>query len=230
MLWVNQYAGFGVPIPGGNDSFSKLLLHCEGADAGTTFTDSSGLAHVVTVHGGAQLDTAQKKFDAASALFNGTDAFLSLDGSADFGFGAGDFTIDFWLRPNLLATIQALYDARPSGGGGIYPDLFIDASNKVYFVVNGVIRITSTTAVALATWYHIALARSGTSTKLFMNGAQEGATYSDSNNYLIGAGAPSIGASQPLSFMFNGWIDELRVSKGIARWTANFTPPASRYN
>lgn len=232
MLYASQLAGFGIPGLGGNDSFSRLLLHCEGADAGTTFTDSSGLGHVVTVNGGVEIDTAQRKFDASSALFNGTTGYLSLDGSADFGFGTGDFTIDFWMRANAIGTLQALYDSRPSGGSGIYPDIFIDNSvgNKITFIVNGVNRIISSAAVVAGTWYHIAVARSSTSTKLFMNGTQEGSTYSDSNNYLIGASAPSIGASVPLSFPFNGWLDELRVSKGIARWTAAFTPPTSRYN
>src|SRR3990167_5725818 len=82
-------------IGGGSawDSYTQLLLHCDGVDAATTFTDEIGKA--VTANGNAQIDTAQKKFGTASGLFDGTGDYLSLADSDDWNFGAGDFTIDF---------------------------------------------------------------------------------------------------------------------------------------
>ncbi len=79
-------------------SSAHLLLHCDGADASTTFIDATG-RHQVTVAGNAQVDTAQSKFGGASALFdNNSSSSLTLDGSTDFVFGTGDYTIDFRVR------------------------------------------------------------------------------------------------------------------------------------
>jgi hypothetical protein len=219
-------------VSGGNDAFTKLLLHFEGADASTTFTNSSASAHTVTASGNAQIDTAQFKFGSASALFDGAGDYLSLDGSSDFAAGTGDFAIDLWVRIAATGVYHYLYDGRPSGtGSGAYNSIYVNSSNSLEYYANGGTRITGTTALTTGAWYHVALTRSGTSTKLFLNGTQEGSTYSDSTNYTIGTSRPMIGVSgfdgsgSPL----NGWIDELRVSKGAARWTANFTPPSAAY-
>lgn len=211
------------------DSFTKLLLHCEGADASTTFTDSSPSPHTFTAAGNAQIDTAQFKFGAASILLDGTGDYLTGDGSADFAFGSGDFTFDFWIRINSLASTQILYDSRPASTNGVYTTLYI-SSNTLKFFVSGADRITGATTLSINTWYHIAVARSGTSTKLFLNGTQEGSTYSDSNSYLNPANRPLIGESgNTAGNPINGWVDEFRISKGIARWTADFTPPTRAY-
>jgi hypothetical protein len=213
----------------GIDQYTKLLLHCDGSDGSQTFTDSSGTGKVVTAVGNAQIDTAQSKFGGASALFDGTGDYLNLNGESDFAFGTGDFTIDFWFKLNALASpYEVYYDSRPSNG--VYPLIYSAGSPRTlrYFVSGGD-RITGTTTLTTDTWYHVAVTRSGTNTKLFLNGVQEGSTYSDSNDYLNGASKPFIGASFDGIYL-NGWIDELRVSKGIARWTANFTPPTSAYS
>ena len=84
-----------------SDAYTVLLLHCNGVDESTTFTDSSGggvgSPHTVTAVGNAQIDTAQKKFDTGSALFDGTGDYLSLEDSDDWDFGTGDFTVDCWI-------------------------------------------------------------------------------------------------------------------------------------
>lgn len=216
----------------GNDSFTKLLLHCDGADTSTTFTDSSASAHTVTTVGNAQVDTAQSKFGGESGLFDGSGDRLTLDGSSDFAFGTGDFTIDFWVRFASTSGFQGFYSSNPASTNGAYVWIRKDSSHHLSFVANGSTAvITGTTVLATGTWYHVALARSGTSTKLFLNGVQEGSTYSDSTNYLNPAGRPYIGSDAwDTTQQLNGWIDELRVSKGIARWTANFTPPTLPYS
>lgn len=210
-----------------DDGYTVALLHMDGADASTTFTDESGKSW--TANGNAQIDTAQSKFGGASYLGDGTGDYLTGTDSADFDY-AGDFTVDFWMRPNSLASTPILYDQRPSATNGLYPMIWIQAS-ILYYYTNSADRITGTTTLSTGTWYHVALARSGTSTKLFLNGTQEGSTYSDSNSYINGASAPVIGGSgfSRGTLSFNGWIDEVRVSKGIARWTTTFTPPTSAY-
>ena len=196
---------------------------------------TSHAAKTVTQNYNAQVDTSQSKFGGASALFSGTNDNLQLDSSPDFTFGTGDFTIDFWMRPNVINTDMVLYDGRPAGTNGAYATIYLSNTNKISYLANNATRITGTTNLAAGTWYHVALARSGTATKLFLNGTQEGSTYTDSTNYLPmdptpGLGRPLIGIrSTDLLSGFNGWIDELRVSKGIARWTTTFTPPTAAY-
>lgn len=209
----------------GIDSFTKLLLHCDGADASTTFTDSSSSGHTVTANGNAQIDTAQSKFGGASYLSDGTGDYLRLPSHADFGFGTGDFTVDLWMRP---ATTGDMWIYMGEANADADVGVRIETNKLVYFRPN-VDYITGTTSVSADTWYHVAVARSGTSTKLFLDGTQEGSTLSDSVDY--GASRqPFIGALYDASLSFNGWLDEIRISKGVARWTANFTPPTEAYS
>jgi hypothetical protein len=188
----------------------------------------------VTANGQTQIDTAQYKFGSASGLFDGNGDYLQLTNDADFTFGTGDFTIDCWVKLNAVGAVQLIYDGRPSGTNGAYPALAILNTNVIFYYVNAGIRIQGTTALTTTSgWYHIAVARSGTSTKLFLNGTQEGSTWTDSTNYSSGGtGRPWIGADGVqggTTNNFNGWIDELRVSKGTAHFTSNFTPPSSPY-
>lgn len=217
----------------GNDQFTKLLLHCEGTNGSTTFTDNAAgtTPHTVTVNGNAQISTAQSKFGASAYLGDGTGDYLSLDGSTDFAFGSGDFSVDLWVRLLAVGAVQTLYDSRPAATSGFYPTLYINTDNTIHYFTNTADRITGTTALTTGTWYHVALARLGTSTKLFLNGTQEGSTFSDSNTYLGGgAGTPIIGAIAGGANSLNGYIDEIRVGKGIAYFTANFTPQNEPYD
>lgn len=208
------------------DAYTVLLLNFEGSDASTVFLDEAKFK-TVTPAGNAQIDTAQFKFGVSSALFDTSGDYLTTDGSADFAFGTGDFTIEMFIRLANTGIQRFITDFRPNGVNGLYPTLFIVAGNTLQYFVNSATRITGATALTTGQWYHVALARSGTSTKLFLNGTQEGSTYTDSNNYIVGASRPIIGAAMDLTQSLNGWIDNLRIRKGIAVYTANFTAPTS---
>jgi len=215
-------------------SSTKLLLHCDGGDNTTVFTDTSFNPHTVTPVGGAKISTAVSKFGGASAYFDGTGDYLTLDGSSEFAFATGDFTIEFWVYPTVVNGISKfIYDARGGSGDGGYASIYIDPSNTLAVRVNAAVIIQSASALSANTWYHIALTRSGTSTKLFQDGVQKGGTYSDSVNYAIGGSGPVIGAnaySLPGGNTFIGYMDEIRVTEGIARYTANFTPPVAAFD
>lgn len=229
---VGDTVVFPLASSDGNDQFTKLLLHCDGANASTSFPDSNAgsTPHTVTAHGNAQVSTAQKEFGTGSAAFDGTAGTnLTLGGGADFAFGTGDFTIDFWFRLNAVGALQFMFDGRDDLASHPIPSIYVDTTNKLEYLVNGANQIAGTTTLAAGAWHHLAVARAGTSTKLFLDGTQEGSTYTDSNTYTVGAGVPFVGASGLGAAPFTGWIDELRISKGIARWTANFTPPTAFY-
>ena len=218
----------------GNDSNTVSLLHMDGTDAATTFTDSaSGGTHTWTANGNAQIDTAQSKFGGASGLFDGTGDYLSAPDSEDWNFGSGDFTIDFWTRlTNVSVTNSFLGQIQNTINESF--DLYHDTISLSFrYSTNGTSMIFAgerAWSISLNTWYHVAITRNGSSLRMFVDGVQLGATFnvgSDTifnSNQLLQIGARETGS--PL----NGWLDELRISKGIARWTSNFTPPGCDYD
>jgi hypothetical protein len=210
----------------GIDSFTMLLLHCDGTDASTTFTDSStdgvNSPHTMTANGNAQIDTAQSKFGTASGLFDGTGDYVDATSSADFGFGTGDFTFDFWIRFATVADTH-YFISRTGGSQFIF---WFNGSNL--FLYNGASNFLSNAwSPSANTWYHLEWDRSGSNNYMFIDGVQQGATTSDSTDY---GASGTLSVSNVTTSSVNGWMDEVRISKGIARHTANFTPESSAYS
>ena len=189
--------------------------------------DNSMMNNLETV-GNAAVSTSVKKYGSASIAFDGSgDYLISNPSSTDlYAFNTGDFTVEFWLYLNTTSGTQIVYDCRPSGTNGTQPIIFVD-SGVVKFQHSTVVRITGAT-LSTGTWYHIAVARSGTNTKMFVNGTQSGSTYtSDSTSYSCAANRPVVGAdgSNLATNQLNGYVDDMRVTKGYARYTTAFTVP-----
>jgi hypothetical protein len=215
-----------------DDQYTKALLHMNDADASTTFTDESGKTW--TARGNAQIDTAQYKFGGASGLLDGTGDSIDTPDNADFAFGTGDFTIDFRIRYNSIADFRGLIAQRQDATN--YWLLTWATDNKLYFqnVTGGVYlaNYNFSWTPSLNTWYHIAVVRNGTSFYMFLDGVSQTLTVANaigSNNLTDISGVINIGYDPANNKYHNGWLDEFRVSKGIARWTANFTPPTLEY-
>ena len=169
-----------------------------------------------------------------SVFFDGVRSFLQLDGSSEFAFGTTDFTIEMWIKIDDDTNTNTFYDSRPSGSNGAQIALFYSgSSNAVLFAQGGSVRITGTTDVGKDhAWHHIVLARQSGSTKLFVNGIQEGSTYSDSTSYENPANRPFIGGSSGSTHLaagtyMKGYISNVRVCIGHAVYFSNFTPPSS---
>ncbi len=207
----------------------QFLLHADGQDGQQLFVDATG-RHTVGFNQTAQLDTSQTKFGPSSLFLDGDQDYLILDGNSDFAFGTGDFTIDMWVRlPADWSVGGYLYDSRPDSTQGP-PAIAINGSALLEYVVSGAVYITGSTPLAPNQWYHVAVTRSGSLVKLFLDGVSEGQAV-DATNHGITANRPLIGGHgyTPTSDSHYGWIDEVRVVKGTAVWTANFTPPTSLY-
>ena len=225
-------------IGGGSswDSYTKLMLHCDGVDASTTFTDEIG--KTVTANGNAQIDTAQSKFGGASGLFDGIGDYLSLADSDDWNFGSGNFTIDTWVRFNtqIAGANNDFVGQRDAGTNqrGWNVSFYPDADQlRFRYSTDGISdTLLSVTWDALsAVWYHIAVVRSGNNLYFFVDGTQVGATQDLTGVTIFNSTASLfIGRFGDSTDYFDGWLDELRISKGIARWTANFTPPTVAYS
>lgn len=208
-----------VPVPD-----PVLLIHADGIDGSPTFIDSSPSGHTITTIGAAQIDTADFKFGSGSILFDGASARLTLDGSTDFSYGTGDFTIDWWVHFNSLTNQQGFYLSDVTGN--FFSVQKRDISN-VFTYYNGAEVIIGTTPVSTAGWNHVALTRAANNVRLFLNGTQEGSTYVETLSFGISAGFPNISLSGQL---VNGWVDEFHIIKGYAMWTSDFTPPTAPYS
>ena len=215
-----------------NSNYTTTLITSIGTNGATnsTVTDSSTNNHTVTVNNDASSQTfSPYRSGGYSYYFDGAGDWLVIPGSSDFGYGTGNFTIEFWAYLNSHKNYNELFDQRTSTQDAYTASimLYTDSSGNIHFLHSGSNRITATMPVR--EWVHIALSRSGTSTKMFLNGVQAGSTYSDSTNYLTPASNWSIGGSlQQNNYSMDGYISDVRVVKGTAVYTTDFTPPTER--
>lgn len=219
----------------GIDDFTVLCLHGDGADASTSFPDAAR-SHAMTARGNAQVDTAQSKFGGSAILLDGTGDWVDTPDHADWDFGAGDFTIDTFARFNSV----------PGGAAACFLSQWVITGNQqawrleynpftagfhFEYSTTGADnpQFSKTWAPSTSTWYHIAVVRFGNSFYCFVDGTQLGSTDTLSATIFNSNAVLQIGARDG-GDNFNGWLDEVRISKGIARWTANFTPPTEAYS
>jgi hypothetical protein len=191
-------------------------------------TPSDRLGKTAVVYGNAKLDTTIKKFGTASLELDGDGDYISYASQPDFEFGTSDFTFEGWFYRQTTGVAVSLFDFR-SAATQTAPWLYIGTGGGLLYVVNSTNRIsTGSGTVGAGTWFHIALSRSGTNTRLFLNGTQVGSTYTDTNNYIqspLTIGSRYTGANE----FFNGYIDEIRITKDVARYTSNFTAPVAAF-
>lgn len=179
--------------------------------------------------GNAQVSTTQSKFGGASMYFDGTGDYLDTQSNPQFYFGSGDFTIEGWLYwDSSKATIQIFVDFRPTSTNGAYPCLYLSSSGQIVYYVNSSAIITSP-AIAASTWTYFALSRSSGVSRLFINGNQSGSS-TDTTTYLQSRlRVANSGFNVSDGFEYKGYIDDLRITTGIARYTQNFTPPQNAF-
>jgi hypothetical protein len=222
-------------MAGIDDVYTKALLHMDGANTSTTFTDESGKAW--TRGGSAQISTANYEFGGASGLFaSATSDYISTPTNTDFNLGTGDFTIDYWMK-STQTTQYATHFAKCPGawGTGMWTIIchYAGAGDINFYAYDyavgdhGVLK-TTTGLINTGNWTHIAVVRSGNNWNLYVGGVSK-ASLSASITIADLSGGVSIARDETNGRYYNGNIDEFRFSKGIARWTANFTPPAGPY-
>ena len=242
----NQIIGGAWPLHDRDFQNVSLLLHMNGP---ASFVDSSPNAFSVTASGNAQISTTQSKFGGASCYLDGTGDYLSVANNADFDFGSSDLTIEAWVY------IAANAAADPDGNKGVNIVNTWNSAGSISgyaFNINGDASSTGTglafdtwssgnatlyraaTTVTQSAWHHIAVSVSGGTRRLYLNGTEVSGTtttvgsgYTEANSLgnELRVGMTPGGYPLPL----NGYIDDLRITKGVARYTANFTAPTSAF-
>lgn len=203
-----------------------LLMHGEGADASTTLTDSSVSPNTMTPVGGTQIDTAQFKYGSASILFDGTGDYITSAINADYQFGTGDLTLETFIRFNVVGTAGIFSSYSDVDGGFILS--YTGTALRLYARTTFHDRAwTPSTGI----WYHLAISRAASVTRIFIDGIQLGADIADTRNWNPSPGNVNlqIGRTHTITNDFNGWMDEIRFTKGVGRYAANFTPPAASF-
>jgi hypothetical protein len=176
--------------------------------------------------GNAQISTSVKKFGTGSMYFDGTGDGLQAIGTPNTVFGTGNFTVEFWIYLNAnTGTFKKFVEL---GTTGSCFTIETQGTSNVLTItdLNNTVLLTSSTALSLTTWIHVAAARSGTTLKLFQDGVQVGSV-TDSTNF-VNTGNVYVGQSNSGQAV-NCYMDDLRITKGYARYTSTFTPPTAAF-
>jgi hypothetical protein len=214
----------------------KLLIHGN-EGSGQSFTDSSLSNHTITAVGNATHSTTKSKFSGGSMYFDGSGDWLQIADSADWNNGSDDFTWDAWIYPTSISDHLGIIHQGEASGNQQCNTLNVYSSGGDQ--IRWLIRNTSGTLLDLKSgngtlllnaWSHVAAIRQGTYFKIYINGVLQVTSSSIAtaiedlphdmyvgNRYTVVA-----------NYEFVGYIDEARITKGVALWTQNFTPPARR--
>ena len=181
----------------------------------------------ITSYGNAALETDQAKFGSSSLFLDGVDDYIGIASNNDFGFSTGDYTVEGWFYFTDLSVVNNLFDFRAGAGTDVAPVVYATAAGELNFYSFNANRILGPT-LSTGQWYHIALSRSSGTTRLFVDGTSQGTPWVDSTDY-DDAKPLIIGATWNGTNLFNGYIDEFRVTKDSSRYTANFVAPISEF-
>ena len=196
--------------------------------------DSSASKHPISGVGTAGTTTTQFKFGACSLSLNGSTDYLTSPDSDDWNFGSGDFTIDMQVKLNVTNVFQIALSQKADTNNYWFFQLNNDGSVSFHSQSVGsyVCDYTTVPQTWGSTFHHVAIVRRGSVGYIFFDGTDitpASPSTSFGTHAMPDLAAPlNIGVGGP--YYINGYIDELRVSKGVARWTAPFIAPLSKYN
>jgi hypothetical protein len=200
--------------------------------------DATSKNNLETV-GNAQISTTQSKFGGSSMYFDGNGDYLKgSQPSILQDIAGGDFTIEFWVYFDSVAGDRALVskygNAAESAGDLGYVVQWVQSTNVLRLVLgkgsgSGDALYTWSWTPSTGVWYHVAVTRSGTSGRAFINGTQIGTTSTLITNDVVSPNSIQVGKTHTTAQYMNGYIDDLRITKGVARYTANFTAPTAAF-
>lgn len=209
-----------------------LLMHFNGANNSTTFVDQKGAAF--TRFGAAVISTAQSKFGGSSGYFPTSASAIVTANSPGIQLSTGDFTIECWILFPSVPAGNNFFINKGVGAGYFTYRLSTVSGGKITascgdtgtgFPVN----MTGATTIVAGVFYHIAFTRQGSAFRLFVNGVLDASATYAGNLRNAGESLAIGGASNNAGYSLLGYMDELRITAGVARYVSNFTPPASAF-
>jgi YD repeat-containing protein len=219
-------------VPGGSVPYDPyydqvmVLLHADGTNGATSIVDSSRFGRTAQRAGTARITTSHGKFGGASLALDGSGNYLWYGDSADFGFGTGDFTLEGFV---LSSGSNLLFDPRATvyDSNGAFVTNNSGTGNGIGYYSFETGMVGSGPATNDGNWHHYAWTRASGTFRMFVDGVKVYET----------AVAGSFGASRPFyigsNFLnggsFTGFIDEVRITKGVARYTGSFTVPSAAF-
>lgn len=232
---IQQMFFGGGPPAGGDPLWSQVtsLTHFDGTNGATIFPDERSFSWTPdTTSGAVTISTAQAMFGPSSLFFAIGGAYLSTASSGKFDFGSGAFTIECWVRPTpgYYGAYPNIFSTRGPSNSGV--TLRIEAGGHLeFFWGDGNAAFTGSGTVATNAWSHVALTRASNTIRLFLNGVLQGSVSQSGSITTNQASLGYIGVdgAASASEFYRGYIDEFRVTKGTARYTANFTPPTAPF-
>jgi hypothetical protein len=227
----NQSASraFSVTVTTGEGALfanNVLLIHADATNNKNnhTFIDSSSNNVTITRNGNATQGTFSPFSQTGwSNSFDGTGDYLTLSSNTALSLSTGDFTLEFWVYFNSVSADSGFVGSTGTGG---YDFLWRTSTGLNIGRVNTAFDNTFAWSPTVGKWYHVAYCRSGTSLRAFIDGTQIGTTATNSTAY-NSATTVVIGGSSTSDRLLNGYISNLRMLKGTASYTANFTPPTA---
>jgi hypothetical protein len=225
----------GVSTSGSDPNWfdNVLLLDFESRNNAVTCIDSGPTCvRVAAFNANAKIDTTQFKFGTASLSLDGTGDFVTFPTSSAFSVNSGDVTFEAWLRLNQINKLQQIAGKRSSGGTPGEWQFVVTASNVLQLIyyngASAVLNISGATTLATNTWYHVAFSKSGTTSRVFLDGTLQ-ATGTQSGTPSTNATALHLGRDPSNTGRdLNGRLDEVRMTR-VARYTAAFTPPTAAF-
>jgi len=216
----------------------SLLLHGDGTNGSTTITDSSPTPKTVTAFGNAQISTAENKFGGASIAFDGSGDYLSIGVETDWTFlnNGTAFTAEAFVRGSAFSSGSNVIASTIVNTGSVGVFLALVDGKPVFRMARGSsgswgLNLESNTVLSTNEWYHLAFVlTAGGMASIYLNGILDSSgtltsASLSSPTYSLKIGALGNGAS----LFFNGYIDDFRITKGVARYTSNFTPPTAPF-
>lgn len=209
-----------------SSSDTKLLTFTNKND----MWDASGVSRIAKVNSIAAAGSKTGWTGNAIYFNRNSSQYMTLPAQEELRLGTGDFTIEAWVFFNAIDDLMSIFDFRTTGTQ-VAPLLWAHTNNYFYWYINGATRIkTADDFISASTWYHVAVARSNSVTKMFVNGTQQGSDYADTNDYLC-SGDVYMGRSAVANdHHLHGYVIDARVTKGLARYTGNFTPPTTDFD
>jgi hypothetical protein len=209
---------------------TQLLLN--GTNAG--IYDSTA-KNVITTAGSAQISTSQSQYGGSSIAFNGSTDYLLLLHNQNLVFGSGNFTMECWIYVTSAA-LNGLYAKRATNGTFAGVVWYVSGTNvlTLYMTNTGsswqISGATGATTITQNAWHHVALVRNGSTINMFVDGAVD-YTGSFTGSVFDGGAAVTLGAADAAAatWPFHGYIDDMRITTGYARYTSAFTPPTASF-